>query len=181
MRKRAGERNPGEITTAAIAERMKLTQGALFRHFPSKDALWEAVMRWVEGKLFGEIDKATGVTSSVDALKSMFMAHIEFVNRHPGVPRMLFAELQKPDNTSAKKVARSLLQRYAKRLKELLEQGVRDGALDSGIDPGAASGMFIGTVQGLVMQLMISGEVEIKVSDAEKVFMLYLRGIKKGA
>ncbi|WP_274599066.1 TetR family transcriptional regulator [Prosthecochloris ethylica] len=57
MRKRAGERNPGEITTAAIAERMKLTQGALFRHFPSKDALWEAVMRWVEGKLFGEIDK----------------------------------------------------------------------------------------------------------------------------
>ncbi len=30
--------NPGDITTAAIAKHMKLTQGALFRHFPTKDA-----------------------------------------------------------------------------------------------------------------------------------------------
>ena len=40
----AAEQNPGEITTAAIAKRMGLTQGALFRHFPSKDAILQAVM-----------------------------------------------------------------------------------------------------------------------------------------
>ena len=38
-----GKQNPGDITTAAIAKRMNLTQGALFRHFPSKDAIWQAV------------------------------------------------------------------------------------------------------------------------------------------
>ena len=43
----AATRNPGDITTAAIAEHMKLTQGALFRHFPTKDALWKAVMQWM--------------------------------------------------------------------------------------------------------------------------------------
>lgn len=32
----AGEQNPSEITTAAIAKRMGVTQGALFRHFPIK-------------------------------------------------------------------------------------------------------------------------------------------------
>ena len=31
----AGSQNPSEITTAAIAKHMNLTQGALFRHFPA--------------------------------------------------------------------------------------------------------------------------------------------------
>ena len=46
----AAERDPGEITTAAIASHMKLTQGALFRHFPSKDAIWDD---YVIGALHG--------------------------------------------------------------------------------------------------------------------------------
>ena len=41
----AGSQNPSEITTAAIAKHMNLTQGALFRHFPNKEAIWQAVMK----------------------------------------------------------------------------------------------------------------------------------------
>ena len=40
----AGTQNPSKITTAAIAKHMNLTQGALFRHFPNKEAIWQAVM-----------------------------------------------------------------------------------------------------------------------------------------
>ena len=40
----AAEQNPNDITTAAIAQRMGLTQGALFRHFPNKDAILQAMM-----------------------------------------------------------------------------------------------------------------------------------------
>ena len=54
----AGERNPSEITTAAIAERMKFTQGALFRHFPTKEALWVAVMEWMAERLMARIERA---------------------------------------------------------------------------------------------------------------------------
>ena len=47
----AGSQNPSEITTAAIAKHMNVTQGALFRHFPSKEAIWQAVMEWVAQRL----------------------------------------------------------------------------------------------------------------------------------
>ena len=43
----AAEQNPNDITTASIATRMGLTHGALFRHFPTKDAILQAVMEWV--------------------------------------------------------------------------------------------------------------------------------------
>ncbi len=52
----AGSQNPSEITTAAIAKHMNLTQGALFRHFPNKEAIWQAVMEWVAERLLARID-----------------------------------------------------------------------------------------------------------------------------
>lgn len=36
----SGQQNSNEITTAAIAKHMSVTQGALFGHFPTKDAIW---------------------------------------------------------------------------------------------------------------------------------------------
>lgn len=63
----AAERNPDQITTAAIAAKMKLTQGAIFRHFPSKDSLWEAVMKWVAGNLMDNSNKAVCGLGPADA------------------------------------------------------------------------------------------------------------------
>lgn len=54
----AAEQNPNAITTAAIAKRMGLTQGALFRHFPNKDAILQAVIEWVAERLLARVDKA---------------------------------------------------------------------------------------------------------------------------
>ena len=85
----AGTINPADITTSAIAEHMHLTQGALFRHFPSKAAIWQAVMSWVADRLLARVDLAAqGVESPIEAMQAMFISHIEFVADHPGVPRM---------------------------------------------------------------------------------------------
>ena len=93
----ASEGNPSEITTAAIAERMGLTQGALFRHFPNKDAIWEAVMAWAARNLASRLEAAAmDAPTSLDALEAVFFAHIGFIAEYPGVPGIFFSELQRP-------------------------------------------------------------------------------------
>ena len=120
----AGSQNPSDITTAAIASHMNLTQGALFRHFPSKDAIWKAVMEWVADHLLAQIDRAaTGIDSPLAAMQAMFMSHIDFVVEHPGVPRMMFGQLQSMETTAAKKIAQTLMKRYAERIGARIEQG----------------------------------------------------------
>ena len=47
----ARERGPDAITTQAIADRIGVTQGAIFRHFPDKEAIWMAVFAWVRESL----------------------------------------------------------------------------------------------------------------------------------
>ncbi len=39
------------VSVQAIADRIGLTQPAVFRHFRSKEAIWVAVMTWLEEQL----------------------------------------------------------------------------------------------------------------------------------
>ncbi len=174
----AGTRNPGEITTLAIARHMGLTEGALFRHFPTKQAIWQSVMEWVAESLLDRIERAArDLDSPSDKLRAMFLGHIDFVAEHPGVPRMLFGELQKAGSTAPKRIVQSLIQRYAQRLQQTLEAGKARAELQADLDSGAAANLFIGTIQGLVMQSLLVGDMARIREEAPKVYAIYSRGI----
>ncbi|MEO8250170.1 MAG: TetR/AcrR family transcriptional regulator [Burkholderiales bacterium] len=175
----AASQNPGAITTAAIAKQMNLTQGALFRHFPSKDAIWQAVMEWVADRLMARIDRAAeGATSPLAALRAMFLCHVDFVAEHPGVPRMLFGELQQHGATPAKAVAQALIQRYGARIRDRIDAGKAAGEIAAEVETQAAATLFVGTIQGLVMHSMLTGEIQRIRTDAPGVYAIYERGLR---
>ena len=176
----AGSVNPSEITLAAIAKHMNVTQGALFRHFPSKEAIGQAVMEWMAERLLSRIDRAArDIESPLEAMRAMFMRHVEFVIEHPGVPRMMFGELQRAEASPAKRIAQTLIQRYAERIRARIEAGKAGSEIAADVDTQAAATLFIGTIQGLVMQSMLSGDIERIRADAPVVFAIYQRGIEK--
>jgi AcrR family transcriptional regulator len=178
----AAEQNPGDISTQAIAERMHLTQGALFRHFPNKDAIWEAAMGWVAARLLARVDRAAqSADSPLAALEAMFMTHVEFVAEHPGVPRILFSELQRSGDTGAKRMVRTLLGHYAERLRAIIEQGKAQRDIAPDVDTAAAATLFIGTIQGLVMQSLLANDVQRIRTDAPGAFAIFQRGIRRRA
>jgi TetR/AcrR family transcriptional regulator len=175
----AGTQNPSDITTAAIAKHMNLTQGALFRHFPTKDALWQSVMEWVAVRLLARLDAAEqGIASPLGAMHAMFMGHLEFVLKHPGVPRMLFGQLQTTESTAAKRMAQTLLQGYAERLRTRIDAGKALGEISPEIQTQAAAALFIGTIQGLVMQSLLSNDLQHLRNEAAAVYAIYERGLR---
>ncbi|MEZ5556204.1 MAG: TetR family transcriptional regulator [Haliea sp.] len=175
----AAEQNPSEITTTAIAKHMGVTQGALFKHFPTKDAILQTVMEFVANRLLSRVDNAArAAPTPVAAIEAIFMTHIEFVVENPGVPRMLFGELQHARLTAPKRMAQTLIRRYGERLQGLIEEGKAAGELSASLDTSAAAILFIGTIQGLVMQSMLAGDVELIREDAPRVFAIFLRGIR---
>ena len=174
----AARQNPSDITTAAIAKEMGVTQGALFKHFPSKDAILLAVMEWVAAQLLGRVERAAAsATTPLAAIEALFMAHVEFVAAHPGVPRMLFGELQRAEQTLPKQMAQTLIRRYGERIAPLIEAGKAAGEVSATLDTEAAITLLVGTIQGLVMQSLLANDVERIRRDAPRVFAIYRRGI----
>ncbi len=129
----AASHNPSKITTTAIAHEMGVTQGAVFRHFATRDAILQAVMEWVAGGLMSRVDAAVQATAwPMLALEALFMAHLEFVTSHLGVPRILLTEFQRAKPTKPKRMAQVFFQRY----------GGRDGVYRVNINNRKAEGVL---------------------------------------
>jgi len=170
----AAQTNPSDISTTAIAKHMGVTQGALFKHFPTKESIIEAVMGWVADRLLARIDAATRKAATpLAALEAVFMTHVEFVTIHPGVPRMLFGELQRAEMNGPKRLVQALIARYSERVRALLAQGKAAGEIRANMDEGSAALLFVGMVQGLVMQSLLAGDVRQMSDQAAGVFALF--------
>jgi AcrR family transcriptional regulator len=180
--------SPALVTTGDIAVAVGVTQGAVFKHFTTKDAIWVAAMRWVRQVLLQALTEAAapaaqaaGARAPRDALAAIFKAHVDFVIAHPGVPRLIFHELQQPADSATKQEVRALMQAYRELLQRVLGQAVTQGDAAPGLDTAAAATLFMGSVQGLVMQSMLAGKPGAMRSQAPGVLALVLRGLKGAA
>lgn len=173
--------SPDSITTQAIADQVGLTQGGLFRHFVSKEAIWAAVFAWVRETLPVEIEAAAATEKlPLKRLERVFFAHVDFVARHRAVPRLLFHELQGPAASPGRAEVRSILTAYRKRVAALLQAAKRDGSAAAALDVSSATALFIGMVQGLVVQsALFDGTTKAPTlqTRARRLFPLFLDAI----
>jgi len=179
----AAERHPLGISTTDLARAVGITQGAVFRHFPSKDAIWLAVLTWVSEQLMGSMREAArggDAVNPLETLQAVFIAHVEFIVAHPGVPRVVFQELQHSQETALKLSVRALMQQHGVLVVGLLQRASVQGMLAPGTDLQAAAALILGSVQGLVMQSLVGGGVGVITAQAPGVFTLCLRAITGG-
>jgi AcrR family transcriptional regulator len=137
-------------------------------------------MSWVRVQLMVALEAAAaGADQPLQALEAVFKAHLSFVAAHPGVPRVIFHELQNPQDTPVKREVRTLMRSYRALLLRLLDAAAQRGDAAAGVDSEAAATLFIGTVQGLVMQAMTAGRPRAVAASADAVFAVFLRGIRR--
>jgi TetR/AcrR family transcriptional regulator len=178
-------RSPGLITTAEIASALGLSQGALFKHFSSKEAIWLAVAERVASGLLETISEAASSANAASApraaLRAIFLAHVGFFIDHPGVPRFIFHELQRETDSPVKQCLRGLLASYRQLLARVLNAAALRGELDERLDHQAAASLFIGSIQGLVMQSMVADNQLGMREQAEAILLILERGIAGNA
>jgi TetR/AcrR family transcriptional regulator len=174
----AAERNPADVTTTDIAKAMNVTQGALFRHFPTKEAIRLAVIEWIETQLMAKLGDAQASAHDVlSGLEAMFMAHVKFIREFPGVPRLVFAELQQPDSSPVRQRVQQIMRRYRQMLAEILGKAKAAQLIRSDVDVQAAAALFLGAIQGLVMQSMLGGVSPDAEEPVLGVLRLYLASL----
>ena len=65
----ARDTSPLSITTSDIARAVGVSQGAVFKHFATKEAIWVAAMQWVRAHLLAQLQaSAVGAATGVLAL-----------------------------------------------------------------------------------------------------------------
>lgn len=176
----AAEKGVDNVTTQNMADAMHLTQGAIFRHFATKDDIWVAVMQWIRERLMNVLSKAAeDATDPLDAIQRMFLAHIAFISKHPAIPRLLFSELLHKKNSKLRHLIQEIISGYEARIAGLLEAAKSQSLVSADLDSKSAAVLYIGMIQGLVMQASIFSGKRSLLQEAEKTFPIFLYGIRK--
>lgn len=168
-------------TTENMAKAVGLTQGAIFRHFPTKDAIWVAAIEWVRDQVMRIVGDAAALgRDPLDALEKIFHAHIAFIASHPGAPRLLFSELRNSRDTRLKHLIQELMSGYEARIVSILHEARGCGLVAESLDEQGAATLFLAMLQGLVMQGSAFGSRRRLIDQGRKIFPLYLAGIRSG-
>lgn len=177
----AAQKSPAQITTGALAAAVGISQGAVFKHFESKEAIWLAVMQWVHAELMTQLQAAAQAPldqgQTLAAMRAVFMAHVQFVQAQPGVPRLVFQELQHPQPSPLKASVQQLMVNYRQLVHGLLLQAQARKQLAKNMDLNAATVLFVGAIQGLVMQALMAGHLSDIAEQATTVYDIYEQGL----
>ena len=171
------------VSFQRVADAIGVTQPAVLRHFATKEAMWLAVMDWLEERLVA-IYSAAGDDpgeSGVVALSRIFLGHVRLIQRYPALAKLVFADhlrLQYPSlHTRFSRIHKA----YTARLCATLDRAKTEGAVPRSLDPKDPATMFLSLIQGLGFQFAIARLPVTLVEEAERVFAIYLQGITAGA
>jgi AcrR family transcriptional regulator len=178
----AARQGVDDVTTQDMAQAMGLTQGAVFRHFPSKDAIWLAVMQWVRDRLMAVLGRAAEQgRDPLDALERMFFAHITFIEGHPAIPRVLMSEHLHGRNSALRQMVTEIMLGYETKIAGLLQAAQAQARVRTDLDTHAAATLYIGMIQGLVMQSSILRGKRTLAAEAARTFPVFLQAIRPPA
>ena len=115
---------PDRVTTSAAASAVGVSQAALFRHFPTKDAMWLAVTDHVAGELTTAWERAlAGTDEPIDRLKTLMAAQLGQIAATPALPMLLFSRELNVGNDTLRAAFRDLLMRFQALITAELTRG----------------------------------------------------------
>ncbi|MBD3624134.1 MAG: TetR/AcrR family transcriptional regulator [Rhodobacteraceae bacterium] len=126
----AGIAGPDRLSTTDVARAVGLSQPAIFRHFPTRGALWLAVTEDIAARLRKNWTAAEAQAAEPDArLKALIGAQLTAIARTPALPSILSSRELQVDNIALRDVFRGLLATFHGRLVAALRDQQASGDL----------------------------------------------------
>ncbi len=119
-----------EASLEAVAKRAGVGIGTLYRHFPTREALYEAVYRREVEQLSELAEQLKTAKDPVDALRRWLRSNVEFVATKKGMAAALALTFQ-----STSELAAFSMERLTKAIGSLLDRAVAEGLMRADISP----------------------------------------------
>src|SRR5262245_27856075 len=172
-------RGADAVTTQSIADVIGLSQPAVFRHFPTKEAIWVAVLDWLDEQLAG-IHQNAGADKALkplDALEQMFLAHIKLIVRFPALAKLVFSDHLRLQYPGLNERFAAIHAAYQARVIELIRRAKLEGEAGTEVAPKHGATLYFCMVQGLGFQLVIARLLVDALREAKHIFALYRRAV----
>ena len=152
------QRPASRITTARLAGVVGVSEAALYRHFPGKAAMFEALIEFAEEAVFGLVNRilAEEPAAARRRCEGIVRVVLGFAEHNAGITRVLIGEaLVGEDRALSERVTR-----FFERLETQLRMVIRDAgdaSLTQRSEAGASANLIAAFILGRMHQYSASG------------------------
>jgi AcrR family transcriptional regulator len=176
----AAEVGPDRLSTEALASAVGISQPGIFRHFPKKSDIWQAVAERI-AELLRENWTAMENEDlrSVDRMRSFVTGHLTFLQTTPAIPAILFSRELHAENEVLRSFFAGLMQRVHQFVSQMIASEIKAGRYDRKLDPDDAAYLVLALIQGLAMRWSLNERKFDLVKEGERLLALQLSGFKR--
>lgn len=176
------QRGYHEVAMSEIAAEAEFATGTLYNFFPSKAALYKAIVEEAAAYLFAEIRSLLEQgDNEVERLRSFLLGFSDIVRQYAAPMRLYFVMTPPPSDSSEPTLQDEVLSLRApttRALTDLFSSGMAKGLFRQG-DPEDLAFMVGGALQNLAQAyISLRGEKELPVSACQALLDLILQGIE---
>lgn len=165
------------LTIKALAKAAGITEGAIYRHFRSKNEILLGLIDEIEETLLEITERAKESSGSpLEALENLLKEHLSAAERRRGVTFVVMAEVLRSDGTLRRRM-QAVLEGYLTMVDGLLEEAVRVGQVSPTIDRWAAALAFFGLVQATITLWRFADEELPVAGRHQALWRVFSRGI----
>lgn len=153
------ETHPGQrITTAALAKEVGVSEAALYRHFPSKARMFEALIEFIEDSIFGLITRILEEEpSAISRSNKILHMLLGFAEKNPGLTRILVGDALTGENERLQLRITQFYSRLETQLKQIMREAESRNELPVGHPSTAIANLLLATAEGRMNQYVRSG------------------------
>jgi TetR/AcrR family transcriptional regulator len=138
-----------KITTAALAERVEVSEAALYRHFASKAQMYEGLIEFIEESLFGLINRiGAEEPSGLKQTEKTVALLLGFAQKNPGMTRVLIGDALVYEDPRLQTRINQLLDRVESSLKQSLRFAIQQGEIPADASEAAYANLLLSLVIG---------------------------------
>lgn len=166
---------PDRVTTGAVATEIGITQAALFRHFPTKSAMWTAVAEQVSDGLGRAWASAlSSGTKPLDRIAALIAAQLHQIAATPAMPMLLFSRELNVDNVDLRAAFRDRLSAFHALLLQEITHGQQQGEMRDDVTASDIAVLLISLVQGVAIRWSLGSRNFALQDEGERLLAVQL-------
>lgn len=173
------ETDPGaRITTAGLAKSVGVTEAALYRHFPSKRKMFEALIDFADEAVFSRCQVILQEQEDARArLQQLANLVLVFAERNPGLCCVLTGDALMGENEALRKRASHFFERLETQVRQILKEGEIRQGLRPRTSATRGADFVLVFVEGRIQRFVRSSFSRLPSTDFEESWGLVSEGV----
>jgi AcrR family transcriptional regulator len=168
------QHGPKALNLAALARKVGVVPSAIYRHYPGKGAVLDAVLDAIAARLQENVKAVREETpGALDRLHRLLSRHVQLLRTNIAILRVVLSEEIFSGHAQRRKRVHGVIQGYLQEVARLIREGQQDGSLRADAPPDTVSVMFLGLIHpAVILWLASDGRFDV-ATHAERAWRLF--------